>query len=164
MHRPPRIEGFTYTGPYAYMITSCTHLRASTFLDGDFARTTLLHFRQAARANAFEILAYCLMPNHAHFLVRGVAAHADLRPFVRIAKQRSGFEFARRTGGSRLWQEGYHDRVLRDADAILSVARYIVENPVRAGLVAQAEDYEHSGSDVWTIGEILEAACWERRR
>ena len=47
--------------------------------------------------------------------------------------------------------------VLRDDEATLIVARYILENPVRAGLVATPESYPFSGSEVYALGEILDA-------
>ncbi|HXD17606.1 MAG TPA: hypothetical protein VN654_11375 [Vicinamibacterales bacterium] len=37
------------------------------------------------------------------------------------------------------------------------IARYIVENPVRAGLVRSALDYPLSGSDVWTMEELIDS-------
>jgi hypothetical protein len=47
--------------------------------------------------------------------------------------------------------------VLRGDEATLGVARYILENPVRAGLVARVEDYPFAGSMVYPIAEILAA-------
>ena len=94
------------------------------------------------------------MPDHVHLLVEGLAVASDLRRFVRIGKQRSAYQYSRASGG-RLWQEGYHDRVLRRDDDLRVAARYVLENPVRAGLVAAIEDYKYSGSDTWTIAEIL---------
>ena len=40
-----------------------------------------------------------------------------------------------------LWQQGYHDRALRHDDDLLATARYIVANPLRAGLVKRIGDY-----------------------
>ncbi len=56
----------------------------------------------------------------------------------------------------RLWQEGYYERVLRDDDASRDIARYIIANPVRGGLVTSPIEYPYSGSDVWTLQELLE--------
>jgi len=56
-----------------------------------------------------------------------------------------------------LWQEGYYEHVLRAEENVRSIARYIVENPVRAGLVAHAIDYPYLGSDRWTVRELLES-------
>ena len=47
--------------------------------------------------------------------------------------------------------------MLRDDEATLGVARYILENPVQAGLVARVEDYAFAGSTVYPLAEILAA-------
>jgi hypothetical protein len=70
-------------------------------------------------------------------------------------KQRSAWRFAR-GGDGRLWQPGYYDRVLREEEATPAVVRYIVENPVRAGIVKSPGDYPHWGSDSFTRGQLLD--------
>jgi hypothetical protein len=47
--------------------------------------------------------------------------------------------------------------VLRPDDDAKKIPRYIVENPVRAGLVRCAVDYPLVGSDVWTLGELIDS-------
>ncbi|MCP6134586.1 hypothetical protein NL393_35965, partial [Klebsiella pneumoniae] len=42
-----------------------------------------------------------------------------------------------------IWQVGYHDRALRHDSDVRNIARYIITNPVRAGLVARVGDYPH---------------------
>jgi putative transposase len=101
------------------------------------------------------MLAYCFMPDHVHLLVEGVDLQSDLRTFVGRAKQHSGADFALKHD-RRLWQPGYYDRVLRQDGDARRVARYIVNNPVRAGLVVSPRDYPFVGSDVWTLDELLE--------
>jgi putative transposase len=73
------------------------------------------------------------MPDHAHLLVEGLTANANLKRFAKMAKQRSGGVHGRRCG-ARLWQEGYFERVLRDGDDPSALARYIIDNPIEAGL------------------------------
>lgn len=96
------------------------------------------------------------MPDHAHLLVEGLEERSDLQRFSKLAKQRSGGIHARLTG-KRLWQEGYYDRVLREGDDILTLTRYVLNNPIRAGLVANAKDYPHIGSDRWSLTELIGA-------
>jgi REP element-mobilizing transposase RayT len=94
------------------------------------------------------------MPDHMHLLLEGLANQSDLRRFMRIAKQRSAYQYSRE-GKGRLWQEGYHDRVVRPEDDVLLYAQYLLQNPVRAGLVEDVSRYKHAGSDVWPVSEIL---------
>lgn len=96
------------------------------------------------------------MPDHSHFLIEGLTDSCDFKRFCKLAKQRSGGIHVRKHGG-RLWQEGYHERVLRDGDDSRAVARYLLSNPVRAGLVATPIEYPYLGSDRWTMTELIDA-------
>jgi putative transposase len=100
------------------------------------------------------------MPDHVHLLVEGSTERANATGFVHQAKQRSGYAFAKQYG-KRLWQPSYYDRVRRDDDASISVVRYIFDNPVVAGLAVSPGDYPFSGSERFTIDQILEAICWD---
>ena len=71
-------------------------------------------------------------------------------------KQDAGFWHSQ-TGRGRLWQDGYYDRILRDDEQTIVVARYILENPVRAGLVEGFDEYPYSGSTKYTINELADA-------
>jgi REP element-mobilizing transposase RayT len=83
------------------------------------------------------------MPDHVHVLIRAVANDADLPRFVSRWKQATGFAHLR-ARGNRLWQPGYFERVLRREELTASVARYIVANPVRAGLTRNVGEYPHA--------------------
>ena len=94
------------------------------------------------------------MPDHAHLLIEGMTDAADLQRFVKRAKQRSSQAYAHQTH-RRLWQEGYFDRVLRAEEDSRALARYVIENPVRAGLVDRPDQYPHLGSHIWSVEELL---------
>jgi putative transposase len=128
--------------------------RRPVFKDGSVVAAALEQIRRTATEECFEVLAYCFMPDHVHLLVTAVDEESDLRRFVKISKQRSGYDYTQRTS-RRLWQEGYFDRVLRDDADAREYATYIVTNPVRAGLVANAAEYAHVGTARWTIEELL---------
>ena len=95
------------------------------------------------------------MPDHVHTMLEGAGEQADCWQFVKLAKQRSGFRCRRRFGVT-LWQSGYHDRVLRKDDTTPTVMRYIIENPVRAGLVQDVRQYPAWGSQRHSRDEMLE--------
>jgi REP element-mobilizing transposase RayT len=83
------------------------------------------------------------MPDHIHLLLEGLAGRSDLCKFIKDAKQRTSYQ-AVRLGIGRLWQSGYHDHIVRQDDDIARYVNYIVQNPVRAGLVQRASDYPHT--------------------
>lgn len=91
----------------------------------------------------FSLHAYCFMPDHLHLLVSG-QDDSSLTDFVRHFKQLSGHRF-KREHGAPLWQISYYDHVLRRDEDLLTVARYIWDNPVRAGLVQDRSEYPFSG-------------------
>jgi len=116
----------------------------------------LVHVADVER---FFVIAYCFMPDHLHALVKGTDRASDFRRFVRLFKQRSAFHWKRRYG-QILWQRSYFEHVLRDDEAMLGVARYILDNPVRAGLVNRPEQYPYLGSLTMTVPELLYSVHW----
>ena len=62
------------------------------------------------------------------------------------------------TFGERVFQRYGHDRFLRQDKDPRTVVRYIIENPVRAGLVEKVEDYPYTGSQIHTTRELMEWA------
>jgi putative transposase len=157
---PPRAAGCTYRGPCRYFVTCCTNNRATSFADPLVAEWLCAEIRRFFERRAFVVLAYCVMPDHAHLLLEGIDETADVRETMRAWKQRTGFDWKRRTR-TPLWQEGFHDRVLRDSDDTRAVVRYVLENPIRRGLVRQVGDYRWLGSSRYTLDELLDhAGAW----
>jgi putative transposase len=156
MGNPGHLESFDYIGVYRYFLTFCTDARTPVFASADRVDLVLRQFLRSASDEAMAILAYCFMPDHLHVLAEGRSECADCRAFIKRAKQYSGFYY-KQAFRRRLWQRYGFERVLRDDEATLSVARYILENPVRARLVTRAEDYPFTGSEVYTVAEILAA-------
>jgi hypothetical protein len=58
------------------------------------------------------------------------------------------------------WQRYGYDHILRDDEKSIVVARYILNNPIRAGLVKRIEDYPYCGSLEWSLEALLD---WIRR-
>jgi REP element-mobilizing transposase RayT len=54
------------------------------------------------------------MPDHVHLVVRGSNESSDCKGFMKLAKQYSGFYYARANERARLWQRYGHDRMIRD--------------------------------------------------
>ena len=140
---------------HRYFLTLCTDRRSRPFTLIDVVSPVLAQFRQSASLQQFATVAYCFMPDHVHWLCVALSERADLQRFVADAKQRSGYHFARSTG-RRLWQRGFYEHVVRDGEQTLAVVRYILANPIRAGLAHTLGEYPFSGSDVFSIEKIAE--------
>ena len=98
----------------------------------------------------FAVIAYCVMPDHVHVIVRGTCEASDLLRCVKLTKQRIEYVARSQFKIRHLWQQGYYERVLRSRHAVESAVRYVLENPVRARLARRAGDYPFS-SDHWPL-------------
>src|SRR4029453_11419688 len=81
---------------------------------------------------------------------------ADWRAVMHAWTLRTGFAWKQRTR-DRLWQEGYYDHIVRENDPVVGIVRYILNNPFRAGLVADGAAYRFSGSSRFTQEELRDA-------
>ena len=153
--KPEHLEGFSYVGIHRYSLTFCTKDRKRLFIDKAAVDLVLAQFSRAATEWEFAVLAYCFMPDHVHLLVEAQAEHSDCKQFIARAKQYSAFYYSKQFK-QPLWQRYSFEHVVRDNERSTTIARYILQNPVRAGLVTSIADYPFVGSLVWPMPELLE--------
>jgi putative transposase len=153
---PGHAPSFDYIGFHRYSLTFCTNNRASHFTDKRRVDVVFEQILRSATESEFGIVAYCFMPDHLHLLIEALSDCCNGLIFINRAKQYSGYYF-KRAFGTKLWQRYGFEHTLRDDEATLSVARYILENPVRAGLVVRVQDYRFCGSVMYPLAEILDA-------
>jgi REP-associated tyrosine transposase len=152
--RPRRIPNYQYFGVRRYFITACTRNRADYFTDADAVRLVVDAFIETAKQHGITIVVYCVMPDHLHLLLDGDDDGADMKAFMKVAKQRAGFRFKQRYRQS-LWQDGYYEHILRDEEKTGEVVYYIVANPIRKHLVENVLEYPYWGSTRWSREELL---------
>ena len=158
--RPPRVSSFDYFGCHRYLITVVTRNRARFFADPVAASRIAAHIPPFFLARDFEVVAYCVMPDHVHLLLEGRTDGADLRETMRVWKQVSAYDWKKRSQTS-LWQSGFHDHVLRADDDTGAVVGYILQNPVRAGLASRPSDYPWLGSLRYEVADLeAHAGAW----
>ncbi|WP_189610225.1 REP-associated tyrosine transposase [Saccharospirillum salsuginis] len=105
------------------------------------ARSFVRILKGHEEAGKAHTLAYCLMPDHVHWLVK--LGDDELSTLVKRVKSMSTLSM-----GVSVWQRGYYDHLIRGEESLVNVARYIVRNPLAAGLVDSVGDYPHWDS-VW---------------
>jgi REP element-mobilizing transposase RayT len=123
-----------------YLVTTVMEARKPIFADWVLGRSLVHVMRMEHDLGEVDSLAWVVMPDHLHWLIELRAG--KLSEVVCRVKSRSTLAINKatgRTGG--LWQRGFHDRAIRRDESLLHVARYIVANPLRAGLVANIGDY-----------------------
>ncbi|MFZ5559911.1 MAG: REP-associated tyrosine transposase [Pseudomonadota bacterium] len=115
-------------------ITTVTQGRQPRFAELEKGRMVVRIMMAMQQEGLAATLCFVVMPDHLHWLMapRGEV----LAEVVRRFKGRS----ARCLGGP-LWQPGFHDHAMREEEDVLKTARYIVANPLRAGLVQKIGDY-----------------------
>ena len=113
----------------------------------DIARVVVDTLLKGEREFRYELGAWVLMPNHVHVSICPLGGH-DLASTVGGIKGGSAREanLALKRSGSQFWAKDYFDRRIRDHDHEGRVARYIENNPVKAGLCGSAEDWPWSSA------------------
>jgi putative transposase len=142
--RPTRLKEFAYVGRFGYSLRFATLHRAPHFTDEALIAGALMQIQRTGDEDGFALIAYCFMPDHVHLAVEGRTSESDLRRFVRIVKQRVAYLARTQFAIPMIWQSGYYERIVR-SHGMESVVWYILNNPVRAGLVERAEEYPFSG-------------------
>lgn len=93
-----------------------------------------------------SILAYCLMDNHIHLLIRPQNQESLAKLMQGVTLSYTKYHNKRYNKTGRLWESRYYSCVVDEEDYLWAVARYIEQNPVRARIVRRAEDYPYSSA------------------
>ena len=146
------VPSFTTASEQAYFVTISSLFRRPLFIDPDAARAVARTQADPGIWGRSRCLAWVLMPDRWQGLV--VMGEGDsLDPLVRRFKAISarGVPPRFRINGW-LWAKGYNERKLESPQGLLAVARHLIANPVRAGLVKSVGAYPYWDS-VWLDGQ-----------
>ena len=126
-----------------YLVTFTTAGRNRYFRDAGLADAAVRAFLDPRLWTESGLLAWVLMPDHWHGLLE-LGDGDSLSRRIQSLKANSA-RCVHRAGlvDARVWATGFHDRALRSEEGLEDMARYLVLNPVRAGLVARARDYPY---------------------
>jgi putative transposase len=92
------------------------------------------------------VFTYCLMPDHLHFLVSPGQDGISVLAFTDQFKGKTTNRSWQAGWQGKLWQPRYYDHIVRAEEDSLAIAEYILNNPVRKGLVARAEEWPWGGT------------------
>ncbi|MDO9080328.1 MAG: transposase [Desulfuromonadales bacterium] len=125
-----------------YLLTTVVADRRPIFLGLTNARICIQGLRHQDETGRTATLAFVLMPDHLHWLIE--LKSGTLAEIMRSIKSFTARQLNLQQGTiGDVWQHCYHDHALRADEDVRSVARYVVANPVRAGLVKSAWNYPH---------------------
>jgi REP element-mobilizing transposase RayT len=141
IHQALRLRTGRFSAPgQIYLVTTVVQNRDPVFRDFMQGRLVVDALKKAQEEELVLSLAWVVMPDHLHWLFELknntlTCIMARTKSRITLALNRS----LERDGS--LWQHGFHDRAIRRDEDLPAVARYIVANPLRAGLVEKIGDY-----------------------
>jgi putative transposase len=105
-----------------------------------------------SRGADVEVWAWCLMPNHVHLVLVPSDSDGLRRALAAVHRRYAGIIHARRRRSGHFWQ-GRFGAVAMDEDHLAAAVRYVSLNPVRARLVARAQDWRWSSTRAHLTGK-----------
>ena len=129
----------------AHHITQRGNYRQDVFDNQENYRQYCEWIDEYAQEKSLEILGYCLMSNHVHFIVIP-KEEKDLSEIFKIVHMRySHYINRQRSSKGHLWQGRFYSCILDDSHLYRAI-RYVENNPVRAKVVKKAWEYEWSSA------------------
>jgi REP element-mobilizing transposase RayT len=141
-----RLDNRVYARPGTIgLLTACTDNRRPLFSNAVHSDLVVDELR-LLHSDSWRVLGFCVMPDHVHTLI--LNADGSLLDFMRLLKGRSARSLRDRVSGT-VWQRSFHDHLVRRNEDIAGTLKYLLENPVRAGLASDWTRYRWSGSLEW---------------
>ena len=150
MARKARIK--SETGIYHIMLRGIN--KQDIFLDDEDYRKFLKTLNDCKKKSHFELYAYCLMSNHIHLLLK--ENENDISTIIKQIACSYVYWFNRkyeRVG--HLFQDRFRSEPVDNDEYFLTVLRYIHQNPVKAKIAAQCDDYLYSSYKLYFIDTVL---------
>jgi len=138
--RAIRYPDSDYTGDVDIHVTICAN-QGEPFRNDSVASMVCQNVQFYSRKLTYRLYGYTLMPDHLHVLLSPAASERRLAYWLDVFKSHTTNRFHERGHRGPLWQPSAHDHVCRDGETAEAVLMYIVNNPVRAGLVERWRDW-----------------------
>jgi putative transposase len=157
----PRI-GRAVAAGFPHHVIQRGNNRELVFFDAEDRKKYLSLLKKYSVKWKSPIMAYCLMSNHIHLLTKPGSDESLFKMMQGLTLCYTQYinRMYQRTG--RLWESRYHSCIIDQEKYLWAVARYIEQNPVRAGIIEKAEEYPYSsahahvsGSKDFVLGEEL---------
>ena len=123
-----------------YFVTTVIEQRRKLFVELGVCRRVIFEMKKLDEEGYVDTLSWVIMPDHIHWLFQ-LKDNSSLSIVVKNFKGRTARKLNLLLGlKGTFWQHAYYEHALRSDEEIKKIARYIVANPLRAGLVDRIED------------------------
>jgi REP-associated tyrosine transposase len=132
-------------------VTTCTRHRKPLLACYNVAKVLIAEWHAAHDRHGWAVGRYVIMPDHVHFFSRPEFDAKPLSEFVAFWKSCTSRKvhalgLPRSTpAATTLWQREFFDHVLRSSERYSEKWNYVRDNPVRAGLVSNADEWKYAG-------------------
>jgi len=141
-----RLAEVSYSSPETvYFATLCARDKKDVFLHEGLAGVVVESLIWCRENGRFRIYAYCLMPDHLHMAVSPYDYCPCLSDSIGAFKSHTTRESWRLGFSGQLWQRSWYDHIARRGEDIGAICAYILQNPVRKGLISENDEWPHSG-------------------
>ena len=144
MNRLTRL-GTLFTEAPVYFITACTEKRRLLLADTG-THDVFCEYCHRARDRGVLVGRYVLMPDHLHLFVCIPPGAVGLSMWMKSLKNTLSKHWRGNGIEAPHWQKGFFDHLIRSNESHAEKWKYVQDNPVRAGLVAEARDWPYAGS------------------
>jgi len=153
-HHRLRFGRYSQSGQ-AYHVTFATRERKPLFRRFHAARLMVGTLRFADRKRWCQTYAFVVMPDHVHWLFE-LGSEKSLSRLAQSVKRYSSSQMVRQgMADGPVWEAGYFDHAIRAEEDLRIISRYIVANPLHAGLCTEISEYPHWDA-VWMDEDVAE--------
>jgi putative transposase len=128
---------------YPCHITICSQQNQQIFVKGKFTCACMELLESLCQEYSIRPFVYCFMPDHIHMIV-AVEGNISIIAFVQTFKSKATIESYKHDFEGKIFQSRFYDRFIRSDQNLQNEIRYVLENPVRAGIVVDYRDYPYS--------------------
>ena len=150
-HRLPREF---YKGEISVSFTLCLRGDAQAFIKPEIVCIFAGILALVATKKGCIVPVYCFMPEHQHLIITGTSNDSDIWKAIVSYKQKTGFWMSVNKPEMK-WQKDFYDHIIKTHEDIATQVRYILDNPVRKGLVSSWQEYPFKGSIGCRMEDVL---------
>jgi REP element-mobilizing transposase RayT len=155
LEKKHRLDRRAYVGSVRATFTFCVKDKRILFDNQDIVNQFLKILEEAINTQQLRNWVYIFMPDHFHAVIEGKTFKSDLWKAMVLFKQKTGYLLSK-NNINREWQKDFFDHIHREEEDLVKHIRYILENPVRKGLVKNWEDYPFKGSLDFNLEKLIE--------